>query len=334
MNIVKFPTQYASAFNEAICRISATPDEIVELDLYDHAGTSIIGRRRFCGDNSYDVNLAYCAQSQLNITPLTTVQCGFAVPTGRAINVTVGAGSLRRSTVLTGGQRTCFSYEKLSDSPDVLDIATNEWDEIAVIAERGSIQADAIVEKPAAMTVELTTKSDAQGLLVFALKMTDLLVKLQAAGKSSLEPDERFKIRISDSDGYVLAEQGYRIVSPSTDNVRLCWWNALGQIDYYTMRRVQEVRYNLQKERMLTSDGYKMTACRREQEMRVVSDFLSSEFIEWLSEIASSPRVWVLENGRFVRVEVVDEAVKLSGTGPVQIDLILKYNEPEFLQHE
>ncbi len=334
MNIVKFPTQYASAFNEAICRISATPDEIVELDLYDHAGTSIIGRRRFCGDNSYDVNLAYCAQSQLNITPLTTVQCGFAVPTGRAINVTVGAGSLRRSTVLTGGQRTCFSYEKLSDSPDVLDIATNEWDEIAVIAERGSIQADAIVEKPAAMTVELATKSDAQGLLVFALKMTDLLVKLQAAGKSSLEPDERFKIRISDSDGYVLAEQGYRIVSPSTDNVRLCWWNALGQIDYYTMRRVQEVRYNLQKERMLTSDGYKMTACRREQEMRVVSDFLSSEFIEWLSEIASSPRVWVLENGRFVRVEVVDEAVKLSGTGPVQIDLILKYNEPEFLQHE
>ena len=184
------------------------------------------------------------------------------------------------------------------------------------------------------MTVELATKSDAQGLLVFALKMTDLLVKLQAAGKSSLEPDERFKIRISDSDGYVLAEQGYRIVSPSTDNVRLCWWNALGQIDYYTMRRVQEVRYNLQKERMLTSDGYKMTACRREQEMRVVSDFLSSEFIEWLSEIASSPRVWVLENGRFVRVEVVDEAVKLSGTGPVQIDLILKYNEPEFLQHE
>ena len=334
MNIVKFPTQYASAFNEAICRISATPDEIVELDLYDHAGTSIIGRRRFCGDNSYDVNLAYCAQSQLNITPLTTVQCGFAVPTGRAINVTVGAGSLRRSTVLTGGQRTCFSYEKLSDSPDVLDIATNEWDEIAVIAEGGSIQADAIVEKPAAMTVELATKSDAQGLLVFALKMADLLVKLQAAGKSSLEPDERFKIRISDSDGYVLAEQGYRIVSPSTDNVRLCWWNALGQIDYYTMRRVQEVRYNLQKERMLTSDGYKMTACRREREMRVVSDFLSSEFIEWLSEIASSPRVWVLENGRFVRVEVVDEAVKLSGTGPVQIDLILKYNEPEFLQHE
>ena len=57
MNIVKFPTQYASAFNEAICRISATPDEIVELDLYDHAGTSIIGRRRFCGDNSYFITV-------------------------------------------------------------------------------------------------------------------------------------------------------------------------------------------------------------------------------------------------------------------------------------
>lgn len=334
MNIVRFPAQYASAFDEAICRISADPDEIVELDLYDHAGTSIIGRRRFYGAGSYDVNLANCAQGQLDILPVNTVQCVFVEPVGRAINVTVGIESLRKSTVLTGGQRACFSYEKLSESPDVLDISTNEWDEIAVIAEGGTLRAEALLENPTEKAVELATKSDAQGLLVFALKMSDLLTKLRAAGKNELALGEQIKIRISDGEGYVLAEQGYRIVSPTIDNVRLCWWNALGQIDYYTMRRVQEAWYELQKERILTPEGYKVTVCRRERKMRIVSDFVCSEFAEWLSEIASSPRVWILENGRFKRVAVVDESVKLSGTDPIQIDLTLKYNEPDFLQHE
>ncbi|HJB84701.1 MAG TPA: hypothetical protein IAA13_04240 [Candidatus Alistipes merdigallinarum] len=334
MNIVKFPTQYSSAFKEAICQISATTNEIVELDLYDHAGTSIIGRRRFYGASSYDVNLAYCGQCQLDVLPLNTVQCVFVVPTGRAINVTVGAGSLRRSTVLTGGQRTCFSYEKLSESPDMLDISTNEWDEIAVIAEGGSIRADVIVENPTAMVVELATKSDAQGLLVFALKMSDLVTKLTAAGKNTLAPGEQIKVRISDGEDYVLAEQGYRIVSPSTDSVRLCWWNALGQIDYYTMRRMLESEYELQKERILAPDGYKVTECKRERKMKIVSDFVDSETIEWLSEIASSPRVWLVENGQPVRVDVLAESVKLSGTQPVQVDVTLRYNDPDFLQHE
>lgn len=334
MDIVKFPSQYASAFKEAICQISAQPDEIVELDLFDHAGTAVIGRRRFYGASSYDVNLAYCAQSQLNVLPLNTVQCAFAVPNGRAVNVTVGVGGIRKTTILTGGQRTCFSYEKLSESPDVLDISTDEWDEIAVIAEGGSIRAEVTVEKPTQMTVELATKTDAQGLLVFALKMSDLVTKLKTVGKSSLEPGEHMTVRISDGDGYVLAEQVYHIVNPSNDNVRICWWNALGQIDYFTMRRVQESWFDLQKEKILFSDGYKMTECRRERNMRVVSDFICSEHVEWLSEIASAPRVWMLEKGAWVRVEVVDQSVKLSDTGPVQMDLTFRYNEPEFLQHE
>ena len=68
--------------------------------------------------------------------------------------------------------------------------------------------------------------------------------------------------------------------------------------------------------------------------MRIVSDFVYSEMIEWLSEIASAPRVWIVENGNFVRVDVIDESVKLSGVDPVQMDLTIRYNEPDILQHE
>lgn len=211
MNIVKFPTPYASAFDEAICRISASADEMVEVDLFDHNGISVIGRRRFYGDTSYDLNLANCAQSQLDILPLSTVQCAFVEPVGRAINVTVGIDSLRKTTTLTGGYRACFSYQKLSQSPKIVDIDPNQSDEIAVIAEGGTLKAEVSVTDPTDLTVELATKTDAQGLLVFALKMPDLVTKLNSAGKESLKSGERMKIRISDGDGYIVAEQEYRI---------------------------------------------------------------------------------------------------------------------------
>lgn len=222
MNIVKFPTLYASAFQEAICRISATPDELVEVDLFDHAGESVIGRRRFSGATSYDVNLANCAQGQLDIQPLTTYQCAFAVPEGRAVNVTVGVGSLRQTTVLTGGSRPCFSYEKLSRSPKLIDISTNQNDEIAVIADGGTLRAEAVFDDSAEMTVELATKSDAQGLYVFTLKMSDLMTKLHNAGKDKLNLGEQMAVRIVDGEGYVLAEQRYRVVPDLMDDVRVC----------------------------------------------------------------------------------------------------------------
>lgn len=334
MNIVKFPTLYASAFQEAICRISATADEVVEVDLYDHSQTTIIGKRRFSGTTSYDVNLANCAQSQLDILPLTTVQCAFVEPVGRTVNVTVGIGGVKKNTILTGGCRTCYSYEKLSRSPKLIDISTNQNDEIAVIVDGGTLRAEAVFDDPAEMTVELATKSDAQGLYVFTLKMSDLMTKLHNAGKDKLNLGEQMAVRIVDGEGYVLAEQRYRAVPDLMDDVRVCWWNSLGQIDYCTMRRVLDAQYDLTKERILTPDGYKTTSCKRERKMRIVSDFVYSEMIEWLSEIASAPRVWIVENGNFVRVDVIDESVKLSGVDPVQMDLTIRYNEPDILQHE
>ena len=63
--------------------------------------------------------------------------------------------------------------KSLSRSPKLIDISTNQNDEIAVIADGGTLRAEAVFDDSAEMTVELATKSDAQGLYVFTLKMSD-----------------------------------------------------------------------------------------------------------------------------------------------------------------
>lgn len=67
MKITKIPAPYSPAYRDALFRISATADEIVELDIFDHAGTGIIGRKRLYGSTVYDVNVAGYAQGQFEV---------------------------------------------------------------------------------------------------------------------------------------------------------------------------------------------------------------------------------------------------------------------------
>ena len=47
MKITKTPAPYASAYRDALFRVTAGAQELVELDIYDHADQRIVGRRRF-----------------------------------------------------------------------------------------------------------------------------------------------------------------------------------------------------------------------------------------------------------------------------------------------
>ena len=89
MKITKTPAPYASAYRDALFRVTAGAQELVELDIYDHADQRIVGRRRFKGQTSYDVNVAGYARSQFDVLPLYAVECTFAKPAGRIVRTTV-----------------------------------------------------------------------------------------------------------------------------------------------------------------------------------------------------------------------------------------------------
>ena len=87
MKITKTPAPYASAYRDALFRVTAGAQELVELDIYDHADQRIVGRRRFKGQTSYDVNVAGYARSQFDVLPLYAVECTFAKPAGRSCGI-------------------------------------------------------------------------------------------------------------------------------------------------------------------------------------------------------------------------------------------------------
>lgn len=334
MKITKTPAPYSPAYRDALFRISAATDEIVELDIFDHAGTGIIGRKRLYGSTTYDVNVAGYAQGQFEVAPLRTVQCMFVAPPKRIVNLTVGSGSTRSTTRLNAGIRTIYAYEKLSASPEIRTIGPEESDEIAVIGEGGTLKAVAVVASTPTTPVTLAAKNDADGLHVFGLKTEDMRTKIRAAGLNEPTEGDIVTIRILDEADEEMAGQRYRIVPTGEQSVRICWWNEYGQIDYYTMRRVLSNEYDIRKERVYTADGYRTTGCSRENRLSLVSDFVNLETMEWLSGIVVSPGVWMERNHSFVPLDILTETVTTASETLSQLQLTVRKSTREIYQHQ
>lgn len=272
MKITKTPAPYASAYRDALFRVTAGAQELVELDIYDHADQRIVGRRRFKGQTSYDVNVAGYARSQFDVLPLYAVECTFAKPAGRIVRTTVRSAEAQASALLCAGTRTLFEWDALSAAPTTVKIAPNESDEIAVLPGGSALTAQAVLRGSTQRSIELASQTPTDDLSVFCLKMSDLKAQVENDGNDSLDRYGSMEIRIASGDETVLARE-YKFVPHYAGDVRLCWWNTFGQIDYYTMRRPLAEGFAIGKERVLTAEGYAVTASRRESRLWLVSDY-------------------------------------------------------------
>ena len=331
MKIIRTPARYASAYKAAQIRISATEDELVELDIYDGAKNAVVGRRRFTGAKAYDANIANYARSLLDVAPLYGVRSTFAHPRNRYADLIVAAGETEAAVRLGAGIRTLFAWEKLSASPDMRRIAPGESDEIALLPDGHPLQATAILRGAGERTLQIAAQDGTEELTSFYLKTDDLAERFGSTASELAERYETMDIRIADGEEEIFTQR-YRLAT-SSGGVRLCWWNTYGQIDYYTMRTTAEEGYETQKERTRTAEGYRTIGSRRER-MTLVSDFEPKETMEWLAEIVSSPKVWIVGGTGPVQVDVLSSSVTTQGLGLCRMALELRMCETENFQHE
>ena len=333
MKIIRTPAPYASAYRVAPVRISATEDELVELDIYDGTKSTVMGRRRFTGATSYDANIANYARNMLDVAPLYGVQSTFAHPLNRSADLIVAAGETEAAIRLGAGIRTLFAWEKLSASPDMRRIAPGESDEIALLPDGHPLQATVTLRGSGERTLQIATQSGTEELTSFYLKTNDLAERFGLTGNELVGRYDTMDLRIDSGDEEIFTQR-YRLSARSPEGVRLCWWNTFGQIDYYTMQTTEAEGYETQKERTRTAAGYRTTGSRRERRMALVSDFETKETMEWLAEIASSPRVWIVGGTAPARADVLSSSVITHGLKLCRMALEIRLCETENFQHE
>ena len=112
--------------------------------------------------------------------------------------------------------------------------------------------------------------------------------------------------------------------------IRVAWLNLLGGIDHYTFTGIKRgnmsvTRSIFTKERpypfFQTDKSLAVMQTDSTIEYELVSDFETEAVYLWLSEILSSPEVWLVESGTYIPIVVTAKDMQLNSEDLIQLSL-------------
>lgn len=324
MKIVKYPTYYAPASGEVNFQISAEIDELVEIEILAGDDNTLIGKKRFRNATLYNVNVAGYARRQIDVTPQRPSSISFAQPTDRLSKITIRSGSVQGSTVVAAGNTSLDSYIKLSASPETIPISRSQRDELALLVDDGlplSVEAR-LHGRNGDKTLTIIDTQEVGGLLVICLNMTQLDAKLRTLEYGTLSDFDNMEVALMIDTDQLFAQK-YVFIPDQPNQIRLCWWNSFGQIDYYTWRQQTQVDLYSEKNCIYTQQGYKTIQNKSEQHRHLFSGFISRKTMDWISEIITAPRVWIDHGSSIEPIEILSDQITTFDNNLLQIDLTI-----------
>lgn len=313
MQITKNPNKNSSAFSEttSVFKVAATANEIINVDIYDHANTKIIGAKKYTGATQYDVNVGNYAKQQIEVAPMRASKFSFVYPAKRSINVNIKIGAVAATAILSSAVEQLPLLGKLSKSPSVLEIAPNQQDELTILTTVATVTAIITVIGDQKTNNFSIVNNGIYGLSTICINMKDLQAIITSIGAGDLSEYHSMKIEISDEEGYLFTQM-YRFVENEPDDIRICWWNHYGQIDYYTMKKNTSNQFIVDKNRIYTASGYKTISSRAQTVKQLVSRYEDIATMEWLSEIVAAPKVWIEKGTKIIPVEILSDRITTS----------------------
>ncbi len=322
MKIVKYPTYYAPASGEVNFQISAEIDELVEIEILAGDDNTLIGKKRFRNATLYNVNVAGYARRQIDVTPQRPSSISFAQPTDRLSKITIRSGSVQGSTVVAAGNNPLDSYIKLSASPETIPISRSQRDELALLVDDGlplSVEAR-LHGRNGDKTLTIIDTQEVGELSVICLNMTQLDAKLRTLEHGTLSDFDNMEVALMIDTDQLFAQK-YVFIPDQPDQIRLCWWNSFGQIDYYTWRQQTQIDLYSEKNRIYTQQGYKTIQNKSEQHRHLFSGFISRKTMDWISEIITAPRVWIDHGSSIEPIEILSDQITTFDENLLQIEL-------------
>lgn len=311
MKLISYPENYSSVFGDNVCRFEqVNPNEPFEVVIDDDVA-GVLGAKRFVGSATVGCALGNYLHRRLNPQPLLVNRIACNEATGRNVRLTAQWGNGQQSPKMT----FTISHDDLSLG-DVIGgsmqsrcISAGEVDEVLFVAGREANLTNILTLSTGESARISTTSFLNDGLWAWVVCADDIIGR-------SVRPDrlEWFTMELL-LDGQSIATIHYTLVPPSQGAVRLAWLDASGQIFYHNfphaVRREVEassvVAELAEGTTTLSKSGWELT--------RLDSGVVSKEVMARLEGIATSPRVWVIEDGEAVPVVLLSAKTVLSGAG-------------------
>ncbi len=121
------------------------------------------------------------------------------------------------------------------------------------------------------------------------------------------------------------------IVKKACKTYTIAWLTPLGGIDHYTFYVDPETEVTSEKEKILIDDGYKTVASDAENGLTVKSDYERLEIKNWIAEIISSPKTFLVQNGQIMLIDILSDNTYMMTKDLYQVEISFR-KKPVVLQ--
>ncbi len=335
MRIPRFPAAYQSMFRPA-CFTLEDMQAAGGVDVAIHAAQTIepLGVKRLYSATSAVVNVSPYVRRLWKPEPMVDLGAGIHPAPGRHVVCWIECGTMTsRSVVLCGGTVDADWNWLLSAAPASVRIAPGERDEMSILSEDWVSPVVTFRRGNVTYTDNSMGQRSAEGMMTAVVDVDAVARRFSAmTGAPSAELDE-FTVRLKiEQAGFVnrLVERHYVVDRAERPSRRLAWVNRFGAIDYHTFPLAAEFRSRGGRTRVETSGGRRTAATSAVQSLKLTSEPCGAADAEWLSEIFSSPAVWMVEGASFSEVEVEAGEVVCSPLQPTVVEVVVSPVEAGF----
>ncbi len=330
MNVTTNPKLFGSAFRPACYGLAGVQPPAaggVDIEIRSYGTDEVLGVKRLYTSGTASINVAPYARRFLSPRPMCDRAQGLFIAPDRAyFCYLVSEGFISDPVALCAGVEDAPTDVIASLAPADVRIAPGEKDEIPILS--GDWITPEIIFHRAGTTYTDTSMGRRNVLgMVAAVIDPEAVCGIYAArtgGAASELTEFSVRLRLSAS-GFEneIVERRYTIDRTARTGRRLAWINRFGAIDYYTFPQAAEFRSTGSRSSVETPAGRLTVGTDARQSLKLLSEPCDAVTAGWLSEIFSSPEVWMVEGASFEKVDIADGGVVASPLKPSVVEVVV-----------
>lgn len=277
-----------------------TPTDII-VEIVEVATGEVVGTQLLRNTTSTTINIAPYMTRLDGYAPTSPDHTTFIEAPTASYRVRVDSIESAEVVVSVNRCRMDSKPSIATSLPSRRRIARGESDELLIVAEsRQSLYAEITADTGESLHIEHLTLSGASTLAIstndFETEINSLDITLYCEGKE-------------------FGSLHYAITKPIKTATRVAWLSECGAIERYSFPSAHRVKCCADKQTIVTKKGVVAAQSRVKRTISLCSRIEPRATIEGLSQLVSSPKVWVEQSGDWHLVEVITPQIEKNFLG-------------------
>ena len=272
---------------------NSTPSDVM-VEILDATTDEVIAVQQLRSIISAEVNVAPYLKRFSEYVPSSDMT-GFKEAPTRACAIRVG-NMVSEPLLISTNNSIVATPSAVTTFPDSRYLALEERDEVLLLVEENdNLVANIRTDSGDSLDLEYTTTAGAVVLTIYSMDFDTMY-------SSTIDVD------IMCNDRHLISLH-YSLTANHKESCRLAWISESGSIEKYTFPIVAKKEYKSNKLHIDGHDNRRIVCTTSESELALISRYEPRAIIEPLSQVISSPRVWIEQPDDIQEVVVTTSAV-------------------------